>query len=142
MKVCALTDLLPHRPPMLWLDELISHDEQHSRCRVTVRADHPFFRDGELDVSVSIEWMAQTVGALVGLRDVALGQPPRIGYLIAVPEATFEIHAFALGDTLEIEATRIWGDDLLASFTCQVYRQGKSVARAQLSVYRDAKQEG
>jgi predicted hotdog family 3-hydroxylacyl-ACP dehydratase len=140
MTLPPLSELLPHRPPMLWLDELLSYDESRARCRVTVRTDHPFFHDDELDVTVCIEWMAQAVATLVGLRDRAEGSKPREGYLIAIPEATFEIQAFALNETLEIEATRIWGDDRLASFMCRVERDGTPVARAQLSVYRNSKE--
>lgn len=142
MKYPALSEILPHRPPMLWLDEVISHDEHRARCRLTVRTDHPFVRNGELDALVGIEWMAQAVAALVGLRDLAVGEHPRTGYLIAIPEATFDIQTFVVGDVLEVEARRVWGDDQLASFTCEVYRGASTVARAQLSVYRKTKEGG
>lgn len=35
---------IPHRPPMLLVDEVISHDADHIVCRKTFRADEFFFQ--------------------------------------------------------------------------------------------------
>ncbi len=139
-----LTELLPHRPPMLWLDEVLDHDAEAARvrCALTLRSEHAFVREGRAEPLIAIEWMAQAIGALVGLRDRAQGQAPRAGFLIAVPEALFDTDGFALGERLEITATRIWGDDQLASFGCEVWRGASCVARAQISVYRRDKEGG
>jgi predicted hotdog family 3-hydroxylacyl-ACP dehydratase len=93
--------------------------------------------------------MAQTVGALVGIWDRGKNQSPRPGYLIAIPEATFELDRFLVGDELLITAKRVWGDSELASFECDVALLargsapfegpgGNRVAKGQLSVYRRA----
>jgi len=137
-----IEQLLPHEPPMLWLDRVLFRDGDAVRCALEIRPDHVFVEDGLVEPVVSIEWMAQTVGALVGIIDRGNDQNPRPGYLIAIPEASFAVDTFAVGDRLEIEAKRVWGDDELASFECAVARAGQTVAKAQLSVYRRALPKG
>ncbi len=134
--------LLPHEPPMLWIDRVLDYAGDEVRCGLDIRSEHVFVEDGVVDPIVSVEWMAQTVGALVGLIDYQANIKPRPGYLIAIPEATFEVDSFHVGDSLVIEAKRTWGDAELASFECTVAREGVRVARAQLSVFRTKNSQG
>lgn len=131
-----IRELLPHRPPMLWIDAVIAHDEDEVRCRVTVREDHLFVEDGKVEALVAIEWIAQAVGALAGLRDRHEPVAPRPGFLIAVPEAELAVEHFAVGDALEVVARRAWGDDALGAFEGEVWRGDALTVRAKLSVYR------
>jgi len=136
----AIETLIPHRGPMLWLDEVIRRGEDRVRCLLTIRPDHVFVTDGRVEALISIEWMAQTVAALVGLKDRDEGEPaPRPGYLIAIPDAHFLISHFNIGDAVQIEAVRTWGDDELASFKCHVERDDVPCASAQVSVYRKSR---
>ncbi len=135
MSFPPIEELLPHRPPMLWIDEVSWHEGDAIRCALRIR-DQVFVENGEVDPVVSIEWMAQTVGALVGLYDRRQQQAPRPGYLIAIPEAEFTVDRFRVGDVLVLHARRTWGDETLASFEARVEREGETAARAQLSVYR------
>jgi predicted hotdog family 3-hydroxylacyl-ACP dehydratase len=136
MSFPPITELLPHRPPMLWVDEVLWHQGHEIRCALRIRADHVFVVAGVVEPVVSVEWMAQAVGALVGLHDRSESVRPRPGYLIAIPEAEFAVAEFRVGDLLTLCARRAWGDETLASFQGHVERDGALVARAQLSVYR------
>jgi predicted hotdog family 3-hydroxylacyl-ACP dehydratase len=130
--------LLPHRAPMLWIDRVIAREGDRVRCSLTLREDHVFVHDGRVEPLVAIEWMAQALGALVGMIDREHDQNPRPGYLIAIPDGHFYVTHFSVGDVVEIEAARVWGDDQLASFECKVERGALLCATAQLSVYRKA----
>jgi predicted hotdog family 3-hydroxylacyl-ACP dehydratase len=133
-----ILELLPHRPPMLWIDEVLAREADEVRCKLTIRDDHLFVdENGTVEPITSIEWIAQAVAALVGVLDRDRLRKPRPGYLIAIPEATFHVAAFAVGDVLEIVARRIWGDDTLASFEGAVHRDGALATHAQLSVFRN-----
>jgi predicted hotdog family 3-hydroxylacyl-ACP dehydratase len=132
-----ISELLPHQAPMLWLDEVLFRNGDEIHCALTI-AQQVFVEDDQVEPVVSIEWMAQAVGALVGMWDRSKDLNPRPGYLIAIPEASFEVEAFQLGERLVIEAKRVWGDDELASFECLVRKDAQPLARAQLSVYRRA----
>lgn len=133
-----IQNLLPHEPPMLWVDEVLRHEDDNVTCRLTVRDEHVFVEQGRVEPLIAIEWMAQAVGALVGLWDRGNDESPRPGFLIAIPEARFEVESFAVGDVLTLHARRAWGDHQLASFECEVELRGQRVASAQLSVYRRA----
>lgn len=136
MSYPSIQSLLPHEPPMLWVDEVVEHRADSVVCRLTIRAEHVFVENGQVEPLIAVEWMAQAVAALVGLWDRHNDLDPRPGFLIAIPEACFKVDTFAVGDELTLRATRVWGDDQLASFECEVERLGLQVATAQLSVYR------
>jgi predicted hotdog family 3-hydroxylacyl-ACP dehydratase len=127
---------------MLWIDEVVAQQDHDVHCRLTVRESHVFVEAGRVEPVVAIEWMAQTVGALVGLHDRSRAEQPRHGYLIAVPEALFFVETFLVGDVLELKARRTWGDATLASFEALVECRGVLAARAQLSVYRRTQDGG
>jgi len=122
MSLPRIEDLVVHRPPMLWIDEVLARDGDSVHCRLTIRDDHVFVQNGVVEVLVSVEWMAQAIAALVGIRDRMNNEEPRPGFLIAVPEATFKVEDFRFGDVLDLHAKRVWGDDELASFECRVVR--------------------
>lgn len=44
MSVDAVYAAIPHRPPMLLVDEVIEQDQQHIECRKTFREDEFFFQ--------------------------------------------------------------------------------------------------
>lgn len=133
-----IEQLVAHRAPMRWVDEVVATGPESVHCRLTIRDEHVFVREGKVEPLVAVEWMAQAIAALVGLRDRAQNQDVRPGYLIAVPEATFAVDEFVLGDVLDLHARRVWGDDELASFECRVDRAGVTAATATISVYRRA----
>ena len=59
---------------MLLLDEVIGWNEERIVTGVTVRADSLFLDDKGLPAHIAIEWMAQTCGALVGVKAIETGQ--------------------------------------------------------------------
>jgi predicted hotdog family 3-hydroxylacyl-ACP dehydratase len=131
-------ELLPHRERMLLLDEVREAGEASIACGVVLREASPFVENGRVNAIVAIEYMAQCVGAWVGLQDRRNGQPIRIGYLVGSREVTFAVDDFVVGDDLRVEASRLWGDDSLGHFACRVERGGATVAEGVLNVYRGA----
>ncbi len=139
MSFLPIEKLLPHRPPMLWIDEVVSRGDDSVCCKLTIRDDHVFVEHGRVEPLIALEWMAQAVAVLVGLRDRDQDQTPRPGYLIAIPQGSLDVEDFRVGDELRIDVRRVWGDDALASFECAVTRAGEPCASAQLSVYRSSR---
>lgn len=142
----TIAELLPHTGRMLLLDQLLSGIENSATCRTTIGPDFVFLNDGRVDVVVSIELIAQTLGVCVGLASRRKGRPPRIGFLVGVREATFAIDAYLPGDVLEVVATHVWGEELLGNFRGHVKLLARSaapqpdaigtiVATCELSVY-------
>src|SRR2546423_1284379 len=75
-------DVLPHRPPMILIDELLEAGENALTARVLLRADSPFVQDGRVSSVIAIEYMAQTIAAMAGLRRRSRGEQVSRGYLV------------------------------------------------------------
>ena len=132
----SVAELLPHDPPMILIDEVCAWTEPIVRCRVKLREGSPFVRGGRAHAVVTLEYMAQTVGAYVGLWSRKRGEPIRIGYLLGARDVALEVDALDVGDEIIIEVQRVWGNDELGSFECKVERAGVPIASATLNVYR------
>jgi predicted hotdog family 3-hydroxylacyl-ACP dehydratase len=134
-----LANLIPHEPPMLWIDEVVHYTEDEILCRVTLHEGHVFIDDGQAESIVVVELLAQSVAALVGLSDRARGLRPRPGYLAAIPEATFYVPIVRVGQTLDLACSRSFGQAHVASFDCIARHAGNPVARAVINVVRPDK---
>lgn len=128
-----LEDVLPHRPPMVLLDEIVSVDEKDRSLVATATAR------GEWSENWSaIELMAQAAAALAGVFDRASGsdRPARPGLLLGTRRITFAVPSFEVGRKYTVTARDVFSDAESASFECTV-RDGDAVlASAVLNAYR------
>ena len=135
MSFPPIASLVPHRAPMLLLDEVCSADEASIACRVVIGEASPFAEGRRVRGVIALEYMAQCVGAFAGLKAQARGEPVRVGYLIGAKEVVLDLDHFDVGDELRVEARHLFGDRLLGQFACRVVRAGRTVADATLSVH-------
>lgn len=63
-----IKDFLPHRAPMLMVDELVAIDDRSASCRFRIDEGCLFLHKGELSGTGLIEHAAQTSTAVVGQR--------------------------------------------------------------------------
>jgi len=132
----ALEHLLPHRPPMLWIQALTRCTETEATAITIFKANDFAVANGAVSETALVECMAQTVAAAQGERarrsgkaGVAVG-----GMLAAVTD--FRIHSCALiGKPLQIEVRELkrFGPMLLVSG--EVKRENILIASGQLSLY-------
>lgn len=127
-----LAALLPHRPPMLLLDALVSHEGDIVVCRVDIGPDSAFVVEGRVPAIVALEYMAQCVAVYAGLTRPG---PPRLGYLVGVRVLDLMADDFAVGESLTVRATHVWNNEISASFEALVERAGEVVAKAKLSLF-------
>lgn len=127
----SIEDYLPHRPPMLLIDELVEVSDTKAVVRTTIKPDCVFARDGIVHPAAMIEFMAQCCATLIGGRPS--GKGPRLGFIISCREVNLLVDSFAVGDKLELGAAKIHGQDALAVFACTVSRDGVQCATMQLS---------
>ena len=128
-----LQDFLPHRPPMLLIDELVHCDEEQVTVTVTVRAGTPFVSDGRVPAMISLEYFAQSVAALYAyLHRAQPGQGE--GKLLGTRELELAVDYFHVGDHLTITGHETWRDEHLAQFRCELHRAGVRLAAASISV--------
>lgn len=131
-----LTELVPHRAPMLLLDRVVAADETGVTCAVDLRVDSVFARDGAVPAVVFLEYMAQAVAAFAGLRRRARGEAVSPGLLLGSREAVFHAREARAGDRLLVRAVVTWDDPVMGSYACEVRRDDELLARATLNVYQ------
>lgn len=137
----TLDELLPHRPPMVLLDEVESFDAAERRlvARVSIGEGQMFLSDGAVPNWVAVEYMAQAAAALAGCwdRTIRPGCPPRPGLLLGTRRLTLGVDAFPVGGTYFVTAINEFSDDEAASFSCSMADDsGRVVASAVLNAYR------
>jgi len=127
-------DYLPHRPPMVLVDEILWVEEgsRTTRCAAAVPADFFLVEEGAIPDVVLIEMMAQASACLKGWIDVHRGLPVKIGYLVGIDTSAF--HApLRPGDRLTVDARMLDEISGYFRFECAVERDGAAVAEATLS---------
>lgn len=129
----ALAAVLPHRPPMLLLEELVSADPSRARARVTVRPDSPWVRDGILDRAAFIEIGAQTAAAMLGAGRADGARPVTRAFLGMASDCEVAGDAVA-GDVLECTATVLMHMARLVRVTFDVRHGDRVLARGQLTL--------
>ena len=57
-----LGHLMPHRDPMIWVDNVLSFSEHTGEFSVTLKSDRPYFQNKDLIQSFYLEFLAQGYG--------------------------------------------------------------------------------
>tara|TARA_B100002049_G_scaffold230000_1_gene206333 strand:+ start:109 stop:561 length:453 start_codon:yes stop_codon:yes gene_type:complete len=138
-----LFDLIPHRPPMLLINQVVSVDATSSSALVTVDHLSPFFeKDKGVPTWIGLEYMGQTAALIAGyqLQQGLVG--PHLGFLLGTRAFKTECDYFTPG-TLKVTCTEkaLVGDGL-ATFDCMIENHSKELqtspplATASLSVFR------
>jgi 3-oxoacyl-[acyl-carrier-protein] synthase-1 len=131
-----IVDVVPHRPPMLLLDRVLSYDGERVVCELVLTPDSPFCDGAEVPAIVGVEYMAQAIATGAGLSARDKGQPPRVGFLLGCRSLTLAVDSFSVGDRLTVEARRTWGENDIGSFACKVRRGDDVLAEGALTVYQ------
>lgn len=80
----AITDYIPHRPPFVMVDNLVSATRELFESDFTVTDDNVLVQDGFFQETGLIEHIAQTCAASFGYLDSEDGGEPKIGFIGAV----------------------------------------------------------
>jgi len=136
MMSIAINALLPHRPPMQWIDALIDCDETAARATASFVADHFAANDGQVLETALVECAAQTVAAAKSYRAQTSGQADLIGTGMLTGVSNFRVHSRpSAGSTLQIEVRELkrLGPMLMVSSTISC--DGRPVASGELTLY-------
>lgn len=138
MKSCRynVADLLPHRPPMILIDEVLAYDETSLMAAVDVSPMSLFLEEGGVPSHVGLEYMAQACGAFAGLMARERGEPVRIGFVLGARQYRAHVPFFRRGDRLVVTVSVLYQDEQMGAFDCRIEIAGSLAAEAQLSVYQ------
>jgi len=130
-----ITELVPHAAPMLALAELLEGHEGFARARMTVPTESPFERDGSVDAVLTLEYMAQTVAACLGMEVFRAGSGVRVGMVVACRRLELARPTLVVGEELFLEARCVRGTDATSNFEGEVRDAvGALVASATLTL--------
>lgn len=80
----AITEYIPHRPPFVMIDNLVSATREQFESDFTVTSDNVLVQEGFFQETGLIEHIAQTCAASFGYLDREEGGEPKIGFIGAV----------------------------------------------------------
>lgn len=130
--------VVPQRPPMILIDEVVSRRSGCIVATVTVRATDLFFQPARGTPShVAIEWMAQTCAAFAGSEALDEASAVKIGFLLGTRNFRATQGWFAEGTRLFVRAHLEYHDKEIANFACEVAEspEGPALAAASLNVF-------
>jgi predicted hotdog family 3-hydroxylacyl-ACP dehydratase len=137
MSAVPLDELVPHRPPMRFLDRVIAVSESEITAETIVSKSNPMFNPGRgLPAYAGLEMMAQAVAAIDGMKCRSGGMPPKIGFLLGTRRYRVSCAAFAEDMRLVISARMVFSDGAMMTFECRIEdSEGVEIADASMNVY-------
>ena len=127
-----VADVLPHDPPMVLLSSYdpASYTGDGLSAYVDITGQSPFY-DGALGgvpAVFALEYMAQTMAALVGLKRRRLRLEPRLGFVLGSRSLKVDIDRFAAGSRYRIDAQMCFTDGSFAAFDVKIVAPDGTVA--------------
>lgn len=110
LKDWPVARLLPHAPPMILIDRVVSVSEEYFEAEVILRSDSLFCDGTAVDAWVGIEYMAQAVAAYAGAEALAAGTPIKTGFLLGTRSYSSRTPRFAVGAVLRIGVKKVLHD--------------------------------
>ncbi len=129
----SVSDLLPHRGEMILLDRIESWGKDYLEATV-LHHDGNLFSDldGNVPAWVGLEYMAQAICALAGIRALKKGEPVRIGLLLGTRKYEARETHFRRDSKITIRVKQIYMDENnLAAFNCTIHSD-RLLAEAQV----------
>ncbi len=136
-KIAEISELLPHKAPMILIDKVLAVTELSVHAQVTISESGLFF-DKQINAVpgwVGIEFMAQTVAAWSGYHAQQNGEQPPVGFLLGSRRYNSECAQFERDCVLDIYAEQLMENDGMAAFACVIKCEGNEVASSQLNAF-------
>lgn len=139
----AISELVPHQRPMLGLDELVEYEKGRARARLVIHPDGLTVREGAVDAVMTLEYMAQTVAACLGMEAYAEGEEVRVGMVIACRQMAVHRPSLPVGSRYVVEARCVRGTESLSHFEAAVVDEaGATVATSTLTLVHGTQPPG
>lgn len=130
--------LLPQRGTMKLLDKTIEINDDFSQSEMQVRDNNIFYEPAIKGIYawVGIELMAQTIVLFASFH--SSNKQPQLGFLLSVRQYKHKNLFFSLHDRLIIQANKIYLENNIGVFNCEIFCNHEIVASAKLNTYQPA----
>jgi predicted hotdog family 3-hydroxylacyl-ACP dehydratase len=136
MESQAFRALIPHRPPMVLIDEVDEWGAERIVARRTVRAGDPFVTETGLDDAALLECIAQTIAAGDACFAQSKGGRVLRGYLTGLTGV--EIHSrVGVGDTVTVVGMCLKRMDGMGLFEVKARVGARLVATGRFKLFVD-----
>lgn len=133
--------LIPHRGRMRLIDGVIDVDDERAVTTATASADWPLYRDGSVDVLVTIELVAQSAALFEGWKRKQSGKGGAKGWLVGIKGAEFQRPRIAVPAVLITEVRRNYAFESYAVFDGTVRAGAELVAALSIQAFRPEEED-
>lgn len=127
--------LVKHRRKMLLIERIISHTDLTIHAQATITPESTFLKGDHVPAWIGIEYAAQAVAALSGLRFLDQDEENKVGLLLSCRRYKCTRPRFMLGDILDIDAREEFNDGQMGAYNCTISIGKEEVATVSLSAY-------
>lgn len=134
----SVEELIPHSPPMVLLDRILHYDSMTLIAEITIKADCRFYDTAVQGVPswVGIEYMAQAISALAGLRAREKNTGIKIGFLLGTRKMLLHRKVLLADTCYQIHVKQLfWDTSGLANFECEIRNGQESCVTAKVNVF-------
>jgi len=131
-----IEDLVKHRRGMLLIDRLISYDISGVVVEVAIKKNTFFLKKNYVPAWIGIEYAAQAVAVLAGLKEVEKNKDNKIGLLLSCRRYKSTRSRFILGEVLNVKAREEFNDGQMGGYSCSISDEvGNEVVTVSLSAF-------
>ncbi|GEM_PF-1148116 len=136
-EIPSLDKLLPHRPPMRFLQSIISVEQEALVALAAIPADCPLVADGTVAAVVGLEAAAQAAAAWGALQRSRDGgeTAPRVGYLVALREVSFFTDRIPVEQMLRVVVRLDASAPPLSHYRVALYADRKLLAQGMIATF-------
>ncbi len=143
--VADFLETIPHRPPFVWIDEVVSVTAESGVCAVVLKPDALFMSPDGLRRSSYLEFMAQGFG-YIRAAQTSIGLTPgkavpKKAFLVSIQDGVYadtENLRPAAGSRLTVEITGIREVGPITLFSATVRgAEGATLVQARLKVFSE-----
>jgi 3-hydroxyacyl-[acyl-carrier-protein] dehydratase len=133
----ALDALIPHRPPMRFVERILGEADDGATCLGRVPADCALVTRGATPAFVALEAAAQTAATWEALRrSRGAGAPSvRMGYLVSLKDAVFYQRSIPAEAELIVTVRLLAGAGALTTYAADVSVFGECALRGTIGTY-------
>lgn len=131
-----LTKILPHKPPMILLDDILEMDIKNGTLTAVFKVNQQkiFYEAGKgINTLTGIEFMAQTIGCYAYFKNNC--KEPKPGLLLGTRLYNNKIPYFEKNEEYKVTVKEVFTDNQIVAFDCLIYdNNGEEISSAGVNV--------
>jgi predicted hotdog family 3-hydroxylacyl-ACP dehydratase len=136
---------LPHRPPMVWIDEVLAFSEKSGECRLRLQADAHYLDAGHLRPSCCLEFIAQAYGFISVCHHIYIldprSKPLSKAFLASIKDAVLPtaevLETVGPGDEIRIVISGVRQMGPIVLFQGRVARGDLILCETEMKVFKE-----